>query len=105
MLQTISPFYDSNICSLFYCFLSPTDWNNLSQASKYTNTAFKTFLNIVYGDMNTWKSKCPMIIHKWKCRHAINGPFNIIKPTKPLYYSHEKDSTLSIFCRPKIKII
>ena len=101
----INPLNDNKISSLFYCFLSPKDWTNLSLVSKSTNMGFKIFLNIVFGNVNTWSIDCPIYIHKWKCRYGINGPFEPIKPTMPLSYSDPKNSTLSILCRPKIKVI
>lgn len=88
---------NTNVCSLLYCFLEPNDWYNLSLVSKNTRSSFNLFMNIVFGDINTWSADCPECVHKWKCKYAKNGPFDESIPTKPFCYTKIQDSVLSTY--------
>jgi hypothetical protein len=44
-------------------------WFNVALVCKESNKGLHKYMNIRYGNVNTWNSRVPLSIHKWKCRY------------------------------------
>jgi hypothetical protein len=73
-----------DIWAYIFNFLESNDWINTILVSKTAYIGFKRMLLYNFGNINTWSYKCPLIIHKWKCIHGLNGPFTYNPP--PIEY-------------------